>query len=99
MLLAHNVGTLIIDHHLLRAEKGLKWLRSIALKSNNRVICVAEFMGQAPLLLEAWREECYQSMPISQDWHKAYRKGETNLHTYVENGWEMLVKKWKTHAN
>ncbi|MGD2155765.1 MAG: hypothetical protein PVG14_01805 [Anaerolineales bacterium] len=80
--LAHGVKTLIIDHHLLRCKEGLVWLDNLSSKTNHRVICAANFMEQPCRLLEARRTKLYNEMPVPEDWHDAYTRGETDTQQY-----------------
>ena len=75
--LANSVPTLILDHHLLRNEEGLEWLRGLSLESGRKVVCAADFMGKPRLLLEAERKALYDEMPVPPDWHQAYGEGKT----------------------
>jgi predicted metallo-beta-lactamase superfamily hydrolase len=79
MLLARNVDTLILDHHLLRSFEGYNWLKKLAGNVENRVLCAAEFMGKTPELLEAQRKSLYGKMPVPSGWHEAYAKGKLIL--------------------
>ena len=83
LLLAGNVDTLILDHHLLRSFEGYSWLKEFARKVENRVLCAAEFMGKTPELLEAQRKKLYEKMPVPSGWHEAYAKGETSFEEYL----------------
>lgn len=74
-LLARNVDTLILDHHLLRCEEGLSWLEQLSEETGHRVICAADFMGQPRCLLEARRAQLYEEMPVPDGWHEAYAQG------------------------
>lgn len=83
LLLAGNVDTLVLDHHLLRSLEGYRWLKELAEKVENTVLCAAEFMGKKPELLEAQRKNLYEKLPVPQGWHEAYAKGETGLDGYL----------------
>ncbi|AKB74959.1 hypothetical protein MSLAZ_1698 [Methanosarcina lacustris Z-7289] len=83
LLLAQNVDTLILDHHLLRSLEGYRWLKKLAGKVENTVLCAAEFMGKKPELLEARRKILYEKFPVPRGWHEAYAKGETGLDEYL----------------
>lgn len=83
LLLAENVDTLILDHHLLRSFEGYRWLKEIAEKVENKVLCAAEFMGKEPELLEAQRKILYDKMPVTGGWHEAYARGETGFEEYL----------------
>jgi len=93
--LARNVGTLIIDHHLLRTEEGIIWLKKIASGAGTRVICAADYMQREPLLLEAWRKDLYRWIPVPNHWHDDYKKGHADLNYYQKMGWEVLIKMGK----
>jgi predicted metallo-beta-lactamase superfamily hydrolase len=82
-LLARDVDTLILDHHLLRSFEGYNWLKELAEKVENRVLCAAEFMGREPELLEAQRKILYEKMPVPSGWHEAYAKGEAGFEGYL----------------
>jgi predicted metallo-beta-lactamase superfamily hydrolase len=82
-LLARHVDTLILDHHLLRSFEGYSWLKELAGKVENRVLCAAEFMGKAPELLEAQRKVLYEKIPVPSGWHEAYAKGEASFWEYI----------------
>jgi predicted metallo-beta-lactamase superfamily hydrolase len=79
LLLARNVDTLILDHHLLRSFEGYRWLKELAGKVENTVMCAAEFMGEKPELLEAKRKILYEKLPVPREWHESYARGETGL--------------------
>jgi predicted metallo-beta-lactamase superfamily hydrolase len=83
LLLAENVDTLILDHHLLRSLEGYSWLKELAKQVENRVLCAAEFMGKAPELLEAQRKTLYEKLPVPPGWHEAYAKGEIKFEEYL----------------
>ena len=80
--LAHHVETLILDHHLLRCEEGLSWLKRLSSKTGHRVICAADFMGCLRRLLEARRMQLYEAMPVPQGWHEAYTRGKADTSAY-----------------
>jgi len=73
-LLAENVKTLIIDHHLLRNEEGIRRLDQLQRNSKNTVVCAADFMGMERRFLEAWRETLYRDLPIPPGWHEKYTR-------------------------
>jgi len=83
LLLARHVDTLILDHHLLRSFEGYNWLKELAGKVENRVLCAAEFMGKTPELLEAQRKALYEKMPVPSGWHEAYAKGKAGFLEYL----------------
>jgi uncharacterized protein len=76
--LAEGVGTLIVDHHLLRCREGLSWLAHLAAQSDHDVLCAADFVGRPRCLLEACRSQLYREMPVPKGWHEAYARGETD---------------------
>jgi len=83
LLLARNVETLILDHHLLRSLEGYNWLKKLAGKVKNTVMCAAEFMGKEPELLEARRKMLYEKLPVRRGWHEAYAEGEAGPEDYL----------------
>ncbi|CCU78740.1 hypothetical protein HSACCH_00879 [Halanaerobium saccharolyticum subsp. saccharolyticum DSM 6643] len=83
LCLSSKVDTLIVDHHLLRSEAGLAYLRKLNAKSNHKIITAADFMGIKPCLLEARREELYHKFPVSDNWHQKYEKGKVNTAAYL----------------
>jgi predicted metallo-beta-lactamase superfamily hydrolase len=80
--LARGVETLILDHHLLRSEKGLSWLDRLSSETGHRVICGADFMGYPRRLLEARRRQLYEEMPLPEGWHEAYARGDVDTDAY-----------------
>jgi len=80
--LAAQVDTLVIDHHLLRAEEGLDWLERLSSQTGKHVLCAADFMGCRRLLLEARRQQLYADMPVPEGWHAAYSRGEADTRGY-----------------
>ena len=81
LLLAGNIDTLILDHHLLRSFSGYRWLKELdeAVGNKHKVLCAAEFMGEKPDLLEARRKALYEELPVPAGWHDAYAKGEAGF--------------------
>jgi len=98
--LARHVETLILDHHLLRAQKGLEWIDRLSTRSGRRVMCAADFMGQPRRLLEARRETLYEEMPVPAGWHEAYARGKTDTHGYRHYADTCLrgVSGWRENA-
>ena len=72
--LAANVGTLILDHHLMRSSCGEDWLEKLSLESGRKVYCAADFMGRPRQLLEAKRRELYADFPVRAGWHEDYAR-------------------------
>jgi predicted metallo-beta-lactamase superfamily hydrolase len=80
--LAHEVETLILDHHLLRCEAGLCWLERLAAAAEGRVCCAADFMERPRRLLEARRVQLYKEMPVPEGWHEAYANGLADTRSF-----------------
>ena len=80
--LSQKVKTLILDHHLMRDENGAEWLDKLSLKTGNRVVCGADFMGKPRMLLEAGRRSLYEKMPVPEGWHSAYARGKVGTNAY-----------------
>ena len=80
--LARHVKTLVLDHHLLRNEEGLVWLRRLSSSAGRPAICAADFMGQTRCLLEARRPQLYDEMPIPNGWHEHYERGAADTTRY-----------------
>jgi hypothetical protein len=76
LALAGHTDTLILDHHLLRCDRGIDWLGRLAEKTQGRVMCAAAFMHVDPCFLEAWRGTLYEELPVPNRWHEAYATGE-----------------------
>ena len=88
--LSEKVDTLIIDHHLLRDDTGVQWLRELSSKSNKIILCGADFMNKPRMLLEAQRKDLYKQMPVPEGWHEAYGKGKVNTDYY----WNLAKKRY-----
>lgn len=68
-----KVPLTIVEHHLLRSEKGLDLLqplRQLAAKNGNRICTAAEFLGLSNSLLEANRRFLYQNFPLDREFQK-----------------------------
>jgi len=87
--LSESVDTLIIDHHLLRDDNGVRWLRKLSSKTK-KIMCVADFMKKPRMLLEARRKHLYEQMPVTEGWHEAYGKGKVNTDYY----WNLAKKRY-----
>ena len=72
--LAKGVNTLIIDHHLLRCEKGLHWILELSKIPDTHVICAADYMKVEKHMLEAKRKQLYNEIPVPDGWHELYAK-------------------------
>jgi predicted metallo-beta-lactamase superfamily hydrolase len=79
LLLADEVETLILDHHLMRSRKGGEWLDYVSSLTGHKVVCAADFMGRQRNLLEAERVSWYKRLPVPQGWHEAYARGEVDV--------------------
>jgi len=90
--LSMEVGTLILDHHLMRSCTGLEWLERLSSETGNRVICGADFMKAPRMLLEARRKSLYRDMPVPASWHEDYGKGMVSTDRY----WNMAKRIYKS---
>jgi predicted metallo-beta-lactamase superfamily hydrolase len=79
LCLAKKVDILILDHHLMRCKKGEQWLDHVSSLTSHKVVCAADFMGLRRNLLEAERVLWYKKLPVSEDWHEAYARGEIDV--------------------
>jgi predicted metallo-beta-lactamase superfamily hydrolase len=93
--LSRCVDALIIDHHLLRSEEGIAWLKELSHITTNDVFSAAGFMNREPVFMEAWREELYEWLPVSETWHRDYQNGSIGIERWRVEGWETLVEKGK----
>jgi predicted metallo-beta-lactamase superfamily hydrolase len=84
--LAAAVGTLILDHHLMRSLEGEDWLGKLSLETGRRVYCAADFMGRPKRLLEAQRRELYAAMPVRVGWHDGYAHGAERVEDFAPLG-------------
>ncbi|MEE4252927.1 MAG: hypothetical protein V2I50_02680 [Desulfuromusa sp.] len=84
LCLAHNVDTLILDHHLMRDPQGLKWLDNLSVEAGKRVYCAADYMGRKRLLLEAERTQLYETMPVPPQWHEKYEQGLISAEEWLQ---------------
>jgi len=80
--LASQIGTLILDHHLMRSLEGEVWLEKLSQKTGRRVYCAADFMGRPRRLLEAQRRELYAAMPVRAGWHADYARGAARVEDF-----------------
>lgn len=86
--LARKVGTLILDHHLLRSSEGEKWLDWVSSITHHKVICAADFMGRNRNLLEADRVSWYKKISVPEGWHEVYSKGEADTKACQAKFWK-----------
>lgn len=84
--LAAGVGTLILDHHLMRSPEGEDWLDKLSLEAGRRVHCAADFMGRPRMLLEAQRRELFAAMPVRAGWHEGYARGAERVEDFAPLG-------------
>jgi len=82
--LSRAVNTLILDHHIIRSEDGIVWLKNLSFETSKSVVCAADFMKKPRLLLEAWREQLYKDMPVDKNWHRDYAEGKADFGAYRE---------------
>ena len=82
LMVAGEVNTLILDHHLMRSKEGEKWLDWVSSITDHKVVCAADFMGCDRNLLEAERVLWYKKMPVPKGWHEAYARGEADTKAY-----------------
>ncbi len=71
--LVERIPTVILDHHLLRAETWRESLKSIfetAERVGHKVVTVAEFLGKSNNFLEFKRRALYESKKPSEDFMK-----------------------------
>jgi len=84
--LARSVGTMIIDHHLLRERCGIAWLEELRAGTNGNIMCAADYMGKPRRLLEADRRYLYKKMPVPAGWHEQYARGKADTAGYLRKG-------------
>lgn len=68
--LAENISTVILDHHLLRAEDWKEFSKlafEAAYKMGNKIVTAAGFLGETDNALESRRKTLYHDEPPSQD--------------------------------
>lgn len=69
-VVVRHIPTVILDHHTLRDEDWMKFMRPVietASNVNHRVLTAAEFLGRENSLLEALRRKLYEDEPPSRD--------------------------------
>ncbi len=91
--LVQSVGTLILDHHLMRDMQGAAWLENLSRETGREVMCAADFMNTPRMMLEAERVHLYEDMPVSGDWHASYEKNRTGADIY----WNLAAKLYKQY--
>lgn len=90
--LSREIGTLILDHHLMRCCEGVRWLSRLSSETGNNVVCGADFMKVPRRLLEAKRKSLYMDMPVPAGWHEAYAKGKVGTDGY----WNLAKRIYKS---
>lgn len=58
--LTQHISHMIVDHHILRNQKGLEFIRDLDKSSLSRVQTSSEFCGKEPLLLESQRKNLHK---------------------------------------
>ena len=84
--LAGRIGTVILDHHLMRSRDGAAWLDALSASASGRLCCAADFMGLPRRLLEADRVRLYEEAPVPDRWHDDYAAGRVDPDPYLERG-------------
>ncbi len=87
--LSRGVDTLILDHHIMRCEEGVVWLKRLSCETGKEVVCAADFMKRPRLLLEARRRQLYKDMPVPENWHRDYARGKVDVDSY---------QKWRDYS-
>ena len=82
--LAEGVDTLIVDHHLMRSEAGVRWLNELSQNTEGKVCSAADFMRRPPLLLEARRDELYNAVPVPAGWMDDYARGKAETEPFLK---------------
>ena len=79
-MILDTLPKVILDHHLLRDLTWRQWRDDtfIATPHSQPFLCVAEFLGEPILQLEACREELYQENPPSKEFIRWTRNKEIN---------------------
>jgi len=70
--LVNSCGSLVVDHHLMRCDEGVKWLKSLKRigEGKCKVFSASEFMLRPFTMLEAWRRTLYRLIPVSNNWFR-----------------------------
>ena len=82
--LARSIDVVILDHHLMRSLEGVAWLDELSMMVGKKVYCAADFMGRPRRLLEAERVQLYKKMPVPDEWHDNYAKGQVSTSEYFD---------------
>jgi len=86
--LSQAVDILILDHHMMRCEEGVVWLKRLSSETRKNVVCAADFMKKPRLLLEACRRQLYKDMTVPKNWHRDYARGKVDVEPY---------RKWRAY--
>ncbi len=62
--LVNYVDVVIVDHHLMRCDAGLEWLKRVG----GNALCSAEFLDEPITMLESWRRTLYSEIPVGNNW-------------------------------
>jgi len=81
--LSSVVQTLIIDHHFLRSEEGIEYLKILSKESKNKIICAADYMHMNRHLLEAKRTKLYEEIPVEENFQKLYFNNIIDIKKYM----------------
>ncbi|BAZ93650.1 selenocysteine protein [Thiohalobacter thiocyanaticus] len=82
--LAQHVDVVILDHHLMRSQKGESWLDALSETVGRQVYCAADYMRHPRRLLEAERKQWYKKMPVPDGWNEDYAQGKVDLDSYFD---------------
>lgn len=74
-VLAENIRTVIIDHHLFRSEEGEVWLEKLNEHARGKVWSGAGYMGLHTHLLESMRAILYRDIAVPENWHSRFFRG------------------------
>jgi len=80
--LAQRIPNLIVDHHLLRDEKGYDIILKIKEEAQlygNKVYTYAEYLGKKNEILEAFRSKLYKEEPPSREFQKWLKAKDKSL--------------------
>ena len=67
----------------MRIKEGAVWLDKVSEAVGKKVYCAADFMHLPRQLLEAERVQLYEKMPVPDEWHDNYVKGQVNPDEYL----------------
>lgn len=84
LLMAENVPTLLMDHHLFRSEEGSLWVEELRQKTGRNILSAAETKDMPLQLLEAVRVSMYRDIPVPHEWHERFFLGKESLVPYIE---------------